>query len=92
MKVMKLNESQYKKLFEGYKDLGDENPSSVPTVVGGSEAATMITGGEQGDNGETEFVNKNKSRKRNYLRGAGMKQDPMGKQYPFGFTNMGGRI
>ena len=84
MKIINLNESQYKRLFENYKDFGDEaGQSSVPTTIGGSEAATMIVGGTEGSDGETEFVDKNKSRRKNYLNGAGMKQKTMAIQYPW---------
>lgn len=89
MKLIKLNESQYKRLFEGYQDLANDNPSDVPTTVGGSEAATMVVGGVQGKNGETEYVDTDsKARRRNYLRGAGMKQDDMAKTYPSGWAGM----
>ena len=84
MKLIKLNESQYKRLFEGYEDLGSENPSDIPTTVGGSEAATMIVGGIQGK----EYVDNSKTRRKNYLRGAGMKQDDMAKTYPSGWAGM----
>ena len=89
MKLVKLNESQYKRLFEGYKDLGSENPSDIPTTIGGSEAATMTVGGVQGKDGETEYVDTDsKARKTNYLGGANAKQKTMAKTYPSGWAGM----
>ena len=89
MKVINLNESQYKRLFEGADEFGNNNQLDVPTSVGGSEAATMIVGGVEGKNGETEFVDTDsKARRKNYLRGAGMKQDDMAKTYPSGWAGM----
>ena len=69
MKIINLNESQYKRLFEDYKNLADPNPSPVPTSLG-SEINTMVDGGVDKEQGETEFVdNDSKFRKEKHLNG-----------------------
>ena len=93
MKLIKLNESQYRRLFEmdsfvrgagNDGDMSDDNETLSP-----SETPTMPAGSTLSKDGKRSFVdNDSKSRRKNYLRGAGMKQDDMGKQYPFGFTSM----
>ena len=89
MKVINLNESQYKRLFEGADDLGNNNQLNVPTSVGGSEAATMIVGGVEGKNGETEFVDTDsKARRRNYLGGANALQKTMNGNTQTGWASM----
>ena len=91
MKRIILNESQYKRLFEDYKRLGDDTDiSSVPTSLDPSTTATMVDAAVTPEQGEPEFVdNDSETRAKKHLRGAsGYKQDSMSKQYPFGFTNM----
>ena len=56
-------------MFEDYKNLADPNPSQVPTSLG-SEINTMVDGGVDKEQGETEFVdNDSKFRKEKHLNG-----------------------
>lgn len=53
MKRIILNESQYKRLFEGYGDLANPNPSDIKTSIGKDEIFTTAL--IDGDDGEPEF-------------------------------------
>lgn len=78
MKLIKLNESQYKRLFEGIESLGKDNPSNDHESLSPSETPTMTVAATQGEDGETSFVDdKNKSRMSNYFAGSGMKANKM---------------
>ncbi len=71
MKLIKLNESQYKRLFEGIESLSKDNPSNDHESLSPSETPTMTVAATQGEDGETSFVDdKNKSRTRNYFGGS----------------------
>ena len=85
MKVINLNESQYRRLFE-IVDYSENDLSTVPTSVSPSETPTMIDGGVSNSEGEPEFVGKNRAKK--HLMGTtGYKQKHMSIEYPW--TNRG---
>jgi hypothetical protein len=85
MKVINLNESQYRRLFE-IADYSENDLSTVPTSVSPSEASTMIDGGVSNSEGEPELVDKNRAKK--HLMGTtGYKQKNMSIEYPW--TNRG---
>jgi hypothetical protein len=92
MKVINLNESQYRRLFETtetLETLGANSQSSVKKSFSPSETPTMVDGGVTGVGGEEEFVkNGNKgSDKAKKLSGSNMKSNAMGIEYPW--TNRG---
>lgn len=87
MKVINLNESQYRRLFETtetLETLGTDSQSSVKKSFSPSEAGTMVDAGVTAVGGEEEYVKNgnNGSDKAKKLSGSKMKSDTMGIEYP----------
>ena len=93
MKVINLNESQYRRLFETtetLETLGANSQSSVKKSFSPSEAGTMVDAGVTAvGSGEEEYVKNgnNGSDKAKKLSGSNMKSNAMGIEYPW--TNRG---
>ena len=89
MKVINLNESQYKRLFETSEFVTNAigEPDATPINLG-SEVYTDAVKTDK--DGEDYLVKPGGSdiEKRNRFDGANRKQKQMGKTYPFGFTSM----